>query len=75
MADFNPVAHVKNAIAEWHASDDKMVIGAGIPEMVDYIDALRAALREAAECIDGACDGNHGAYDPLSHTVRHLLDD
>jgi hypothetical protein len=71
MTDFNPVAEAKRIMQE--VRDGKP---APREYLVDYIDALRAALRDAQQYVDKVADEwDHAPADVLAHTIRHLLDD
>jgi hypothetical protein len=67
--DFNPIAKAKRIMQE--VRDGKP---APREYLVDYIDALTAALREAEQCV-WACDAQNDTHEVLVHTIRHLLDD
>jgi hypothetical protein len=71
MADFNPIAEAKRIMQE--VRDGKP---APREYLVDYIDALTAALRDTQWYVDHIADEwDDQTADVLAHTIRHLLDD
>jgi hypothetical protein len=75
--DFNPVAEAKSIVRNYksEAKAGEWVDGR-TGTLVDYIDALTAALREAQQWVEKVADEwDHEPADVLAHTIRHLLDD
>lgn len=69
--DFNPIAEAKRIMQE--VRDRKP---APREYLVDYIDALTAALRLCVQYVDKIADEwDDQNADTLLHTIRHLLDD
>ena len=77
MPDFNPIKDAKHIMRVYRARRDPLADGK-IGTLVDYIDALTAALRDAQQYVDMIAERDEDtsmSADTLLHTIRHLLDD
>jgi len=73
MPDFNPVEEAKRIVSvykRWHAGEPNMRV------LVDYIDALVAALRETDAMLEEVYRDVEITrdVDTVHHTNRHLLE-
>lgn len=74
--DFNPVAEAKRLLVLTQKAKERGLSHGEGSVLIDYIVALRDALRETQQYVDKIADEwDSATADNLAHTIRHLLDD
>ena len=80
MHDFDPIAEAKRLVRAiragmLHFDPPGQLDWEGTTMLIDYIDALTAALHEAYDHLAGAEGELDADFGSLLHTIRHLLED
>jgi MoxR-like ATPase len=75
MSDFDPVVEAKHILDAWSSLNKQEFRNADIFAVVDYIDALVDALRQASDAMNAMLN-EESDFDPiiLQHNIRHLLE-